>query len=323
MPKPIVTISLVVPVYNSAESLHLLRDRVSKTFIEEIDEDYELIFVDDGSSNPETWPTLAALARDYREVRALQLTRNFGRTGAVLAGICGACGEWIVVMDDDLQHRPEDISAMLSKREHDVVLAQFEDKAHGLVARIGSRVVTWLEHIVLGFPNHLTNSPFILIRSSIAKHMLHMKSPHSFLTALYLEVTRDIVGVQATHEPRHYGKTQFSFFRRLKHFMNLLINNTAVLLRGVAVVGITMSLASLSFGCYLILQGPANVQGWTSLMVITLIIGGLILMSLGVSGEYLIRIIRGIESRPSFLLRRETGSEANLTEIKETRTHDL
>ena len=308
MPEIKIAISLVVPVYNSVDSLQSLHDRVSKVFIEKIDEDYELIFVDDCSTNPETWPTLTSLAKDNQEVRALQLTRNFGRTGAVLAGINSARGYWIVVMDDDLQHRPEDISGMLSKREHDVVLAQFKDKAHGLVALAGSRVVTWLEHMVLGFPDHLTNSPFMLIRSSIAKHMLHMKSPHPFLPALYLEVTRDIVGVNATHEPRKYGNSQFSFSRRLKQFMNLLVNNTALLLRGVAVVGITMSLASFSYGCYLLLQGPANVPGWTSLMIVILIIGGLILMSLGVSGEYLIRIIRGIESRPSYLLRREIGS---------------
>ena len=129
------TISLVVPVYNSVDSLQSLKERVSKIFIEEIGEEYELIFVDDGSPNPDTWPVLASLARDNKEVRALQLTRNFGKVGAVLAGIDEAHGDWIIIMDDDLQHRPEDIPAMLSKRDHDVVLAQFKNKAHGLVAR--------------------------------------------------------------------------------------------------------------------------------------------------------------------------------------------
>lgn len=306
-----IDISIIIPVYNSVDSLPVILERITAVFEEQIQERFELIFVDDCSSNPETWPLLVSLAENHEPVRVLQLTRNFGRTGAVLAGVNDACGQWIVIMDDDLQHRPEDIPKLLTERSHDVVLAQFENKAHGFIARFGSRVTTWLEHLVLGFPKHLRNSPFTLIQKDIAKHMLHIHTPHPFLPALYLEITQDVVGVEATHDPRYCGGTEFTFLRRLWHFSNLLINNSALLLRGVASIGILMSIISFSFGCYLLWRGPASVPGWASLMVVTLIIGGLVLMSLGIAGEYLIRIIRGIESRPAYIIRNRLGCTAS------------
>ena len=96
----------------------------------------------------------------------------------------------------------------------------------------------------------------------------------------------------------------------MKNFSNLLINNSALMMRAVAFVGIVMATFSVGYGCYLVIRavfGTASVPGWTSLMVVTLVIGGLILVSLGVIGEYLIRIIRGVESRPAFFVRREVG----------------
>ena len=304
-------LSVVVPVFNSTESLVLLKDRILNTLDTHQVDCFEIIFVDDCSTDPRTWPALLNLVKPESCIRVLQLTRNFGRTGAVLAGIEAANGEWIVVMDDDLQHRPEDIPNLLAKRSHDVVLAQFSNKEHGGIALLGSWVVTALGHTALGFPPHLQNSAFYLIRTTIAKRMLEIRSPHPFLPALYLEITRDIVGVDAHHDARYAGDTGFTFFKRLKLFANLLINNSAILLRSVALTGIAMAFFSFLYGIYLMFIGPVSVPGWTSLMVVTLLIGGLVLMSLGVTGEYLIRIVRGIEARPAFVVREEHQSGKN------------
>ena len=301
------TLSLIVPVFNSVQSLRELTERVAAVLA---GENYELIFIDDASSDPGTWPMLQTLTGRHVEVRAIQLMRNFGRTGAVLAGITAAKGRWLLIMDDDLQHRPEDIPELLSKRDHDVVLAQFSRKHHGLVARIGSRLTTWLERLAIGMSPSISHSPFMLIKSEIARQMLRIQTPNPFLPALYLAVTRDLVGVAATHDPRYSGESTFTLARRMKNFSNLLINNSALMMRAVAFVGIVMATFSVGYGCYLVIRavfGTASVPGWTSLMVVTLVIGGLILVSLGVIGEYLIRIIRGVESRPAFVVRREVG----------------
>jgi glycosyltransferase involved in cell wall biosynthesis len=304
-----VDLSVIVPVYGSVESLPLIVDRVRNALQPEPAISFEIIFVDDCSPDPGSWPMLLSLAEKNAEVRAAQLTRNFGRTGAVLAGVKLARGDWIAIMDDDLQHRPEDIPRLWAEREHDVVLAQFDQKIHGLTARLGSALVTVLEHWLLGLPKQLKNSAFMLIKTSIAKIMLQMPSPHPFLPALIMEITDDVVGVRATHDPRHDGKPVYSFTRRVKLFANLMINNSALLLRGIAAAGITMSSLSFLYGAVLLLRGASDVPGWTSLMVVTLIIGGLVLMSLGVAGEYLVRIIRSVESRPTYILRQEiTGS---------------
>lgn len=312
MPKDDIGISLIVPVYNSVQSLSELTARVENVFVEQIEDDYELIFVDDGSSNAETWPMLQSLVEQYDKVRALQLMRNFGRTSAVLAGITRAKGNWLIVIDDDLQHRPEDIPRLLSLREHDVVMAQFENKQHDVIAQMGSRLVTWLERRVLGLPSHLSNSSFILIRTEIGRHMLNIHTPYPFLPALFLAVTRDIVGVSAVHDSRHSGNPTFTLAKRLKNFIDLVINNSALLLRVVAIIGVTMAGVSFAYGCYLIISSfikASTVPGWTSLMIVSVVIGGLVLLSLGVVGEYLVRILRGVESRPTFVLRQEAGQD--------------
>lgn len=306
-----IEISLIVPVYNSVQSLSELAARIEKVFAVQIEDDYELIFVDDGSSNAETWLMLQSLAEQYDKIRALQLTRNFGRIGAVMAGITSAKGAWLIIMDDDLQHCPEDIPRLLSMRQHDVVLAQFDNKKHGVIAKLGSRIVTWLKH-EMGFPSHLSSSSFLLVRAEIARHILQIKTPRPFLMALLLEITRDIVGVETTHDPRPSGGPVFTFGRRLQQFTNLLINNSTLLLQSVAILGIAVAGLSFASGCYLLINSiikSSSVPGWISSMIVSLMIGGLILMLLGVVGMYLVRIIRGVEAWPAFVLRREIGHD--------------
>src|SRR5512135_353096 len=105
MPEGSINYSVVVPVYNSAQSLPVLAERVDRVFRRVVKDSYELVMVDDGSPNPQTWKMLESLAADSHTVKAIQLTRNFGRAGALLCGFENASGDYIITMDDDLQHR--------------------------------------------------------------------------------------------------------------------------------------------------------------------------------------------------------------------------
>jgi glycosyltransferase involved in cell wall biosynthesis len=238
----------------------------------------------------------------------IRLTRNFGRHSAIMCGLDHAVGRWIITMDDDLQHRPEDIPAFLAEREHDAVVARFATGRDSRVVRLTSRWRHLLENMALGKPRHIVMSPFCMFKADVARMMRKINTPYPYVPALLFYVTQDVVNVETAHEERRFGTSNIGTWRRIKMGSNLLINNSALLLRAVAAVGI--GFASLSFllaayiiGRYILIG--SSIIGWTSLMTVTLLIGGVVLLSIGVVGEYLIRIIHGIEGRPDYFVRED------------------
>ena len=299
--------SVVVPVYNSAASVRELVTRTEQVFRDTLKQSYEILLVDDGSTNPETWPTLEALATAAPGRTAIQLMRNFGNQGALLAGLEAARGQYIITMDDDLQHRPEDIPLLLEQRAHDIVIARFPIRYHNAWQRSVSRIKNWLDYQLVGKPRHITTGPFKVVKSEIVHVALKVRTPYPFLSALLYFVTRDVVNVDLPHAPRKYGRSGFTPAKMLSAISNLVINNSSFLLRVMAVVGMAIAVASSLIGIVVLIEkmtGQIKVPGWTSLMLLVALFGGLTQFTLGVTGEYLIRIIATTESRPAFIVRR-------------------
>jgi glycosyltransferase involved in cell wall biosynthesis len=307
-PRGTVLYSAVIPVYNSADSLPELAQRLNDVLSRIAPEQYEVLYVDDASPDGRTWHALEQIVAQYPRMGVIRLTRNFGRHPAIMCGLDHAAGRWIITMDDDLQHRPEDIPALLAEREHDAVVARFATRRDSRLVRLTSRWRHFLEDIALGKPRHVVMSAFCMLKSDVVRMMRKINTPYPYLPALLFYVTQDVVNVEATHEQRRFGRSNIGTWRRFKVASNLLINNSALLLRAVTAVGI--GCASLSFllaayivGRYVLIG--THIIGWSSLMTVTLLIGGLVLLSIGVVGEYLIRIIHGIEGRPDYFVRED------------------
>jgi glycosyltransferase involved in cell wall biosynthesis len=299
--------SIVVPVFNTSKSLAVLSESLGTVFGDTVRAGYELIFVDDGSSNPETWPALEQIARTNRHARVIQLTRNFGQNAAVLCGLGESKGDYIITMDDDLQHAPEDIPLLLAEKDHDVVFAQFPAKKHHVIRRVLSAIKGLFDRIIIGTPGHVSMTSFRLMKRVVVEGLITIKTPHPYLSALIFHVTDDVVGVRVTHHERSDGRSGYNVIKMIRLFSNLLINNSSFLLRGVGLVGILMSAASFCIAVYLVFKRLTQdrvVEGWTSLMVAILFIGGMVLFSMGVMGEYLVRIISGVESMPTYIVRK-------------------
>jgi len=302
-------ISIVIPCYNSDKILEELIARVRQIFDGKINFPYEIILIDDGSPSQDTWPILFGLSKKHPEVVAVQLTRNFGKPSALICGYSLAKGKWIIAMDDDLQHLPEDIPMLWAKREHNLVMGQFTERHHPLWQRMTSNVKSWLDYIIIDKPKHVYLSPFHMIRRNTIDVMLEITTPTPHIGALMMYVTRDVAMVDVSHKPRASGKTSYTVFSRIKQFSNLLINNSSLLLKLVANLGISISMLSLIYGVYIASRRiflEDIIEGWTSLMVITLIIGGVVMFSLGIVGEYLLRIINGLENRPTFIIEKRS-----------------
>ncbi|HSF42650.1 MAG TPA: glycosyltransferase family 2 protein [Thermoanaerobaculia bacterium] len=306
-------VSVVVPVYNSTV-LEELAGRIDAVFAALPEHRYELILVDDFSPRPEVWPTLARLARERPEVRAVQLTRNFGQQPATLCGLSVARGGVVITLDDDLQHSPEDIPKLLAAADRDIVIGQLTKSRHSPLRRLASRAKGLFDRLLIGKPEDIQLSSFRLLNRTVVDGILQIRTPHPFLPALMFHVSKDVAGVPVGHGRRREGQSGYTFLKLLRLFSNLLINNSSLVLRLVGWVGILFSILSFFLAgavVYRKLVHAISVQGWASLFAALLLIGGLLLFSVGVMGEYLIRIIEASEARPTYFVRRRLGFPAD------------
>jgi dolichol-phosphate mannosyltransferase/undecaprenyl-phosphate 4-deoxy-4-formamido-L-arabinose transferase len=309
-----VRFSVVVPVFNSKPSLPELLDRLEAVFRDRLGASYEVVLVDDASTDPETWPAIATLARSRPCVRALQLVRNSGRPAAVLAGMAEARGELVVTMDDDLQHLPEDLPLLAGQSAHDVVIARFPDRQDPVLPRFGSWLKRRLDRLA-GMPSHVTMSSYLLLRRQVVENMCAIRMADPSLPALLFHVTKDAVNVDVGHAPRRYGLSTFTWRRRLRLMLNLAFHNAWVPLYIASVLGVAIAAGSLAFGVYLVARHwwrATIVPGWTSVMLVTLFLGGCILATLSLIGHALLALMRTVEARPAACVRQriEGGGSA-------------
>ena len=303
--------SVVVPVYNSSDQLPALCDRLTTSLQCCCEDNYEILLIDDGSSSVETWPTISQLATQHPAVRGIRLMRNYGKPGAILCGLSEASGQWIITIDDDLQQLPEDLPFLWANREHDVVVAQYDRKVHGPMVKLTSQLKSVFDRKLLGLPCKMT--PLKLIRREVAEGMLRFASPRPFIPALISKVTRDVVGVPCTHQSNAVAKSRYNFSRRLSQFLNLLIGNSSFLLRVLAVTGLAAAISGFAFAFFTVMRivvGDPITPGWASSITVDLVFGGLILLGIGLNGEYLLRILENTNQQPAFIVRESTERQA-------------
>lgn len=302
--------SVVIPVYNSSNSLYELAERIDKVFVSQ-KLIYELIFIDDGSSNPDTARVLEDLKTNF-SVKVHHLMRNFGKPAAVLCGFHYARGQYIITMDDDLQHLPEDIPALIKAQQHDVVIGQYKKSSHGLKKRLASKIKNSLDYYFLRKPKGIKSGPFKLIKKEVALAAASMQTPNPMISALLYYCTNDIVNIPVNHGKRSEGKSGYTFSKGFKQLSKTLFSNSAAMLKLVTFIGLFLSLISIVVGGYYLVKkysGAIDIKGWTSTFVIISFSSGVLLFAVGIIGEYLIRIIHGVENRPTYIIRKDEAKD--------------
>lgn len=297
--------SVIIPVYNSTESLKSLHSQLSN-FFETRKMEYEVLFINDGSQNPETYSTLFDLFQKRDSVKVITLRKNFGQHAATLCGMAIAKGDFIITMDDDLQHNPDDIERLLKYKDHDLVIAAFPEKKHGFKQKLLGKIKNFLDEKLVGKPTNIQLSSFRLFKKGIADSILSIHTPFPYFPSLMLLVTADIKNVSIPHSERAEGHSGYSWKKIFQLTFNLLFNNSTVLLRTMAAGGFLTAFICLLIMLYFLFKKLVHgieVEGWTSLLVIISGSSGLILGALGVLGEYMIRLLAGIEKRPPYFIK--------------------
>src|SRR5689334_13341139 len=218
------TLSIVVPVFNAAGSLEALTKRVAAVFE---DREYELVLVNDGSSD-DSWKRIVKATGADSRVRGIDLARNYGQHNALLAGIRAARGETIVTIDDDLQNPPEEIPKLLAKLDegYDVVYGTALNRQHGILRGLGTRMTKWSLKIAIGSEIATQVSAFRVFRTHLRDSFSDFQGPYVSIDALLGWGTSRFAAVTVRHDARVVGTSGYGFVRLATHALNVLTGFT-------------------------------------------------------------------------------------------------
>lgn len=301
--KAIYKYSLVIPVYNSASSLAVLVAEIAKAFNLE---EYQIILVDD-HSNDNSWEVMKTLkAENKLNISIISLAQNAGQHIALFCGLMHAKGEYIITLDDDLQHSPVEIEKLVNRaneEEADLVYGIYDEKKHGVIRNSGSRFFGNLFNRFASSPAQ--GSSFKLIRRELVQKVIRHQHFNFYLDEVLAWYSAKTSYVQVKHAPRLNGVSGYSSFKLMEMSLRLLFNYTALPLKFITYFGLASSLASFGFGIYYIVEKVNNgaQSGFTAIIVSVFFSTGLILLSLGIIGEYIGRVFRIQTGKPPFKIK--------------------
>jgi len=297
--------SVIIPVYKCPWTLHELYQRLNNT-LSSINKNYEIIMVDDGSPLND-WEIITKLAKQDKRVKGIKLSRNFGQHYAITAGLDFTKGQWVVVMDCDLQDQPEEIIKLYNKamEGYDIVVGRRAERKDGIVKRLSSKVFwkiysyfteTKIDGRISNFGIYSTN-----VIQSIKKLREHTRSFGLF--ALWVGFKR--IEIDIEHAKRKSGKSSYNFKKMFNLAIDSILSYSQKPLVLFINIGILISLISFIFSIFLIIQHyllSIPVAGWTSIMVSIYFLSGVIITCVGVVGVYVGKVYNEVKNRPLYVV---------------------
>lgn len=299
-------LSIVIPIYNDEEVLHELLRRVTPVAVQLAEADYEIILVDDGSRD-RSWDVMQELQASYSNVVAVKLARNFGQQNSVAAGLSLAQGEYIVLMDSDLQDRPEDIPVLLNallESNASMAIAQwisrkdtgFKKFVSNLFFRVSDKITTIHIQPKLGI--------FRVMKRSVVDELKNFPEKTATTISLLYFIGSDYVAVPLKRDARFAGTSGYNLSKMLSLTFARIFSFSLFPIRLATYTGFTITLLSFIVGIVLIIRRFMGLvaPGWTSIIVLILFLFGLNFAFLGIIGEYLGKIFLETKQRPKFII---------------------
>lgn len=312
-------LSFVIPCYRSQNTILKVVDEIERTVKTRDGYDYEIILVNDCSPD-NVWSVIADLARRNSRVTAINLAKNFGQHSALLAGYNHCSGDYVISLDDDGQTPADELYKLVDKLDEgfDVVYASYGEVHQNIIRRLGSNFAKAMSDYMFdikGDKNH--GSSYYIAKKFIIDEMIKYKNPYPYMGGLILRVTRNIGFVFVTHRDRMEGRSGYSF----KGLVNLWLNGFTAFsvkpLRIGSYVGFLSSILGILYAIYIIIKklfiNPDLQTGWSSIISVIMIIGGIIMLMLGLIGEYIGRIYICINNSPQYVIK-EIETQKNIKE---------
>ena len=306
-------ISFIIPCYRSEHTLANVVAELERTMADRDGYDYEIILTDDCSPD-NVWQVIESLAENNSRIKAQQFTRNFGQHAALLAGLSIMDGDAAFFLDDDGQAPVDELFKLVDELEkgYDVVYGTYPEIKQNLFRRFGSWMNKKMAEVLLDWPKDVLATSFFLCRRIIVDEILKYDKPYPYIDGLIIRATKKIGKVQVQHRERAYGSSGYTLSKLLKLWINGFTAFSVKPLRIASLCGAIFALCGfLYLFAILIIKftDPTVVAGYSSIMATILLIGGLMMVMLGLIGEYIGRIYICINNSPQYVVRQMTGKD--------------
>lgn len=315
------TLSVVIPVYNSESTLEPLVNTLLKVAGQF---EPEIVLVNDGSKDNSEF-ICASLAAKYSCVKFISLRKNRGEHNAVICGLNYCTGDFVAIIDDDFQNPPSEIISLLNaaiEYNYDVVYAKYEKKRHSFFRNIGSALNDWSCTHLLGKPKGLYLCSFKLLKKEIVEEIISYKGPFPYIDALILRCTDNIGTQTVLHADRKEGKSNYTLKKLISLYLNIFINFSNKPLRIVTISGIVIAALSVIFALVVLYEKIFlhNISpGWAFLSLLMLFSIGVTFFVIGLLGEYIGKILMALNNTPQYTVKKEFNTKVNKrTTIKES-----
>lgn len=307
-------ISFIIPCYRSEKTVGIVIDEIDNIILAREGYDYEVIAVNDKSPD-NVWDVLKNIANDNHRVKLVNLAKNRNRPGALMAGMSKVKGDYVVLMDDDGQCPMDQVWKLVEQLEegHDIAIAKYPEKKQGKFKNFGTFVNRKMTEIIMDKPHDLEFTNFAMLKRYIVEEIIKYKNPYPYMTGLMLRTTSDIVNVVMEERTRISGNTNFTFFKMLSLWINGFTAFSVKPLRMATIVGFVTSIIGFIYGAYIIyhkiMVHGSVIAGYSSIMATNLFIGGIIMIILGMIGEYLGRIYICLNNCPQYVIKETVNCE--------------
>lgn len=310
-------ISFVIPCYRSENTLGNVVAEIDTKMQEMVDYTYEIILVNDCSPD-NTVETIRGLVKespaDNGVRKGISFARNFGQHAALMAGLRETTGDYVVCLDDDGQTPADEVDKLIGKLEegYDAVYAKYEHKQHSAFRNLGSRVNELMTRIMLGKPKELYISSYFAVRRFVVEDMIRYQNSYPYVIGLVLRATKSITNVVVNHREREEGRSGYTLKKLFGLWFNGFTAFSVKPLRIATAIGGVSAAMGFLYGIYTIIKrfvNPDVPMGFSSTMAAIVFFGGMIMLMLGLIGEYIGRIYISLNNSPQYVIRERINYE--------------
>lgn len=309
-----IQLSVVVPLYKCAPFIKELTERLIKS-LSSISPNFEVIFVNDNSPLND-WELVKEVSRKNERIKGINLSRNFGQHYAITAGLEHANGDWVVVMDGDLQDQPEEIKNLYNKsvEGYDIVFAKRKDRKDSFFKRMGSKLFYKVLAYLTDTEQNAEIANFGIYSKKVVQAILSMRDYTRYFPTMVKWVGFNSAEIIVTHNEREEGKSGYSFSTLLKLALNTILSFSDKPIRLTVKLGIIISCLAFIFALYVLyrsLTHQISVSGYSSLIISIWFLSGIIITTLGIVGLYIGRMFDQVKNRPTYIVKDSLNLNVN------------
>ncbi|MEG1426996.1 MAG: glycosyltransferase family 2 protein [Oscillospiraceae bacterium] len=302
-------LSFVIPCYGSEKTLESVIHEITETLQTRKEFDYEIILVND-SSPDHVFSVIKKLTESNPKIKGIDLAKNFGQHAALMTGFNHVTGDIVISLDDDGQNPADEVFKLVDEidDDHDLVFAKYGARQYSFFRNFGSKVNDAMAVFFIGKPKNLIIGTYFACKRFVIDEIIKYRNPYPYIEGLLLRATNKVKNVQVNHRERISGHSGYDFKKLFSLWINGFTAFSVKPLRVATIIGVICACFGFLYGCFVIVEkflDPTTPTGYSSTMAALLFIGGLIMLILGMIGEYVGRIYISLNNSPQYVIRKK------------------